>query len=83
MKYQKLGEFLDSNARNGCLELMMSFEDIERFIDDGLPQSAFRYEAWWAYGDSTHPQSLAWTSAGYQPHPDLEVQRVLFALKAF
>lgn len=83
MKYEKLGGFLDRNARNGCSDLIMTFEDIQRFVDGGLPPAALEHLAWWAYGDSTHSQSHAWTSAGYQTHPDLEAKRVRFTLKAF
>ena len=81
MKYGNLEQFLSQKARSGRSEIIMSFDAIEKLIEDNLPRSASEYKAWWAFGDLTHPQSRAWTSAGYEPHPDLDAGEVRFTLK--
>lgn len=54
--------------------LVLSFEDIEGLIGQALPKSAHEYDAWWSNEDpnkTTHTQSKAWTTAGF----DVEVNR--------
>ncbi len=45
----------------------LSFAQIERILDADLPQSAFRYNAWWANEtEGTHTHSNSWMDAGYR-----------------
>ena len=45
----------------------LSFAQIERILNTDLPQSAFRYNAWWANEiEGTHTHSNSWMDAGYR-----------------
>ena len=58
----------------GESSLVLSFEEIEGLIGQALPKSAHEYDAWWSNEDpnkTTHTQSKAWTSDGF----DAEVNR--------
>lgn len=53
-KYSALGQFL-SNAKGDRIDL--SFADIEGILEDELPESAYKHDAWWANSkteDSLH-----------------------------
>jgi hypothetical protein len=53
---------------------VLSFEEIEELTGQALPTSAHEYDAWWSNEDpnkTTHTQSKAWTTAGF----DAEVNR--------
>lgn len=48
-------------------EIALSFEQIERIINDKLPPSAYEYSAWWAYEKSPHqPEKVAIMNAGWK-----------------
>ncbi len=69
--YDPLRQRLLSVGENS---LVLSFEDIEAVIGQALPKSAHDYDAWWSNEDpetTTHTQSKAWTTAGF----DAEVNR--------
>ncbi len=72
-KYKPIQNFL--RDQQGPLEV--SFSSLADLIDGGLPDSAYRYEAWWAT-DATHVQSRAWVAAGYRAQPDLSKCTVRF-----
>ena len=60
----------------------MTFDEINELISDGLPTSAYPYDAWWNNEDdrgSTHSQSrLGWMAAGYTAAADRAARRVVF-----
>lgn len=60
-KYEPLKIFL-----SGCKEetVHLTYTEIERIINDTLPDSAYRYRAWW--GNGWHIQASAWLDAGWQ-----------------
>jgi hypothetical protein len=60
-KYQKL---LDYFMKQGTTRLELSFSEIENILDFQLPNSAYRYPAWWANGG--HVQAYAWLNAGWK-----------------
>ncbi|WP_435870508.1 DUF7662 domain-containing protein [Micromonospora noduli] len=66
-KYNPLRDHL--RRRTG--EVRYTLDEISELVPGGLPPSAYRYEAWWANGDRTHPHSRAWEDAGFTAHPDL------------
>ena len=72
-KYDPLREYL---CGNGGRRIGMSFDQIARLVD-GLPRSAYEYEAWWSneLQPRTHVQKHAWMAAGY------EVERFNLATK--
>ena len=60
--------------------LRMSFERIAALVG-ALPQTAFKYTAWWANEPSegpAHVQRKAWLDAGYKARPNLKAQTVTF-----
>jgi hypothetical protein len=61
--------------------LTLSFEDIEGLIGQALPKSAHEYDAWWSNEDpekTTHTQSRAWTTAGFDAEVDRGRREVIF-----
>lgn len=60
-KYEPLKYYLTS-CSNDIVEL--SYEEIEKIIENNLPMSAHKYIAWWANGG--HSQADAWLDAGYR-----------------
>ncbi|WP_431882392.1 DUF7662 domain-containing protein [Micromonospora gifhornensis] len=76
-KYDPLRDYL--RRRTG--EVRCTFDQVSDLVPDGLPPSAYRYEAWWANSDRTHPQSRSWGDAGFTAHPDLARGLVRFVPK--
>jgi len=48
-KYQIFVDFLSNSNKNS---IQISFSEIEKILLSKLPQSAFKYRAWWANNDS-------------------------------
>lgn len=47
-------------------EVTLSFEQIERILNDKLPPSAYQYQAWWAnQKEGSHVEAFAWMDAGW------------------
>ncbi len=47
-------------------EVTMSFEQVERILNDKLPPSAYQYQAWWANEKEPHqPEKQAIMNAGW------------------
>ena len=59
-------------------EIALTFSDIEMIIGADLPESARKYQAWWANQNPPSTQSLAWLSAGWRASPRLNDERVVF-----
>ena len=48
-------------------EVTMTFEQIERILNDKLPPSAHEYQAWWANEkEGNHVNARAWANAGWR-----------------
>ena len=48
-------------------EVRLSFEQIERILNDKLPASAYEYQAWWANEkEGNHVNARAWADAGWK-----------------
>ena len=43
--------------------ITLSFDEIEKILDDKLPESAYQYREWWQ--DKGHSHSYAWLEAGW------------------
>ena len=76
-RYQPLAEFLAAKKSD---RWEASFEDIERELGFPLPQSAYRYPAWWAnQRGGGHSQTAGWRSVGWRTAAlDLSRKRVRF-----
>lgn len=48
-------------------DVTMSFEQIEQIINDKLPTSAYKYQAWWANEiGGSHVQAHFWMDVGWK-----------------
>jgi hypothetical protein len=48
-------------------EVTMSFEQIERILNDRLPLSATQHRAWWSNEtEGSHVEAHAWLNAGWK-----------------
>ena len=74
-KYYPLKKYLEIN---GAAEIELGFAEIESILGFSLPESAFKYSAWWANGGHSH--SLSWGEAGYETNRlSLPEKRVCFS----
>ena len=65
-KYTPLEHFLRGLPINQQ-EVTMSFEQIERILNDKLPQSATQHRAWWSNEtEGSHVEAHAWLDAGWK-----------------
>jgi hypothetical protein len=77
-KYDPLIEYL--STYEGA-EVTLSFEDVERILDDTLPPAARSYAAWWANSadDPTHSWARGWVAAGWLARVNLDAAEVVFS----
>ena len=80
-RYQPLADFL---AGKKALEWEASFAEIEDHLGFRLPESAYKYPAWWANQTGPgHSQTRGWRSVGWRTCDlDLERKRVRFEREA-
>lgn len=60
-KYKLIKDYL-KNCKSDSVKL--SYKEIEKIIEMSLPNSAYKYDAWWANGG--HSQADAWLGAGWR-----------------
>ncbi len=74
--YEKLTDWLKNPQR-----LLLTFKEIERIIEDHLPESAHMYRAWWK-NEGCSRQSQAWLEAGWEVESvDLKAEEIIFRRK--
>jgi hypothetical protein len=75
--YQPLADYLAGKKADSW---EATFSEIEEKLGRPLPQSAYRYQAWWAnQSGSGHSQTHGWRSVGWRTSKlDLERRRVRF-----
>ncbi len=65
-KYTPLENYLTVLPANRG-EVRLSFEHIERMLNDKLPPSAKQYSAWWSNEtEGSHVQARSWMDAGWK-----------------
>ena len=65
-KYTPLKNYLTALSPDQR-DVMLSFIQIERILDDKLPPSAYKYQAWWAnQKKGSHVEAQAWLDAGWK-----------------
>jgi hypothetical protein len=48
-------------------EVTLTYEQIERILNDKLPPSASQHRAWWSnQKEGPHPEKQAWLDAGWK-----------------
>ena len=60
-KYEPLKDYLTNCAKN---TVELTYDEVEKIIEDVLPYSAHKYRVWWA--NSGHIQADAWLNAGFK-----------------
>jgi len=66
-KYTPLENYLRDLPESQS-EVTLSFEQIERILNDKLPPSAYAYTAWWSYERKPRqPEKQAMANAGWKP----------------
>ena len=68
--YQKLTDYLKGSPD----KITLNFDEIQKIMSSNLPNSAFKYKAWWA--NSGHPHAQIWTDVGYKvvkPNPGVNI----------
>ena len=66
-KYTPLEKYL-RDLPGGEREITLSFEQIERILNDRLPPSAYEYWAWWANEkEGNHVNARAWAHLRLRP----------------
>lgn len=77
--YDPLRDYLAGCGRD---EVTLSFDQVEEILGRALPDSARKYDAWWANaGDSPttrHSHARSWCAAGYRARADRAAGRVAF-----
>ena len=61
MKYIEFYRFLENNTKE---KLELTYEDIEKIINHTLPNSAYKYQAYFS-NSLSHPISRIWLELGY------------------
>jgi len=76
-RYQPLADFLAGKKE---LEWDATFAEIEAQLGFPLPDSAYKYPAWWAnQAGAGHSQTKGWRSVGWKTRDlDLERKRIRF-----
>ena len=79
-KYDALGGFLCSQKTG---RWTVNFKEVEKILGFKLPQSARKYQAWWANEEiGSHVQAKSWLSAGWITSDlDLALERITFEKK--
>jgi hypothetical protein len=80
-RYQPLADFLDGKKE---LEWNATFAEVEAQLGFPLPDSAYKYPAWWANQTGAgHSQTKGWRSVGWKTRDlDLERKRIRFEREA-
>lgn len=59
-KYDPLRKHLDTYT------ITLTYEELEKILGFKLPDSAYKYEAWWDNGIGSHTQTQGWVAAGWK-----------------
>jgi len=60
--------------------IVLSFDELDRVVAGGLPNSAKQYHAWWANNASSQPHAKFWLDAGRRAAPDFKGKKAVFTL---
>jgi hypothetical protein len=65
-KYTPLENYLRELPKSQ-MEVTLSFEQIERILNDQLPSSAYEDQRWWEHEkEGNHVNARAWSNAGWK-----------------
>jgi len=64
-RYESLTQYLTQQPSDRRL-LRLTFEQVEKFLGEPLPESARNHRAWWSNDSNGHTQASHWLGAGWQ-----------------
>ena len=80
-RYAPLAIWLQAQVREEQEKISLTFEQIEKIIDDKLPLSARQHRNWWANDSVGHTQSQQWLDVGWRVSSvNIAEERVVFSL---
>ncbi|WP_416672373.1 DUF4268 domain-containing protein [Egbenema bharatensis] len=80
-RYAPLAIWLQGQIGEGNEKISLTFEQIEKIIDDKLPASARQHRNWWANDTVSHAQSQQWLDVGWRvSNVNMAQERVVFSL---
>lgn len=80
-RYAPLAIWLQGQVREGHEKISLTFEQIEKIIDDKLPPSARKHRNWWANDSVGHTQSQQWLDVGWRVSSvNIAEEKVIFSL---
>lgn len=60
-------------------EIKMSFDEIASVLEEVLPASASKYNAWWSNNPTNNPRTYGWLNADYRTRElNLTAKTVVF-----
>jgi Domain of unknown function (DUF4268) len=80
-RYAPLAIWLQSQTSVEHEKITISFDQVEKIIEDKLPPSARQQRAWWANDSVGHTQSQLWLEVGWRvSNVNMAEERVVFSL---
>lgn len=76
-RYEQLTPLLLSSSD---AQVSLSFDELDKIVAGGLPNSAKQYGAWWANNAASQPHAKFWLDAGRRASPDFKGNRTVFTL---
>lgn len=76
-RYAQLTPVLLSNP---AAQVILSFDELDRIIPGGLPDSAKQYPQWWTNNAASQPHAKYWLDAGRRATPNFKTNQVVFNL---
>lgn len=63
-------------------QVTLTFDEMDRIIVGGLPNSAKQYPTWWTNNAASQPHAKFWLDAGRRATPDFTSRKTTFTLDA-
>lgn len=76
-RYAQLTPLLLSSQEQ---QVTLSFEELDKIVLDGLPNSAKQYSTWWTNNAASQPHAKFWLEAGRRASPDFKEKKTVFTL---
>jgi hypothetical protein len=77
-KYDPLRDYLAAARERAESDIVMTFDEIDQIVVEGLPASARSGKTWWENSQGSGAHVRAWRAAGWTAHADLTAQTVTF-----
>lgn len=79
-RYAPLALWLQKQVEDGLDRVVLTFEQVEKIIEDKLPPTARQHRTWWANDSVGHTQSQQWLDVGWRvSNVNISEERVIFS----